>query len=52
MGKPERFTKAIFIRCTPSQQAQFSKEARRAGLNLASWLRSLAVTACQKEKTR
>jgi len=38
----------IRVRVTPVQRSQFARAARTAGLDLSSWLRSVALSASTK----
>lgn len=52
MGKvkpaSERHTKEIRLKLTPEQKEAFEAAARRAGLDLSSWLRSIATRESQR----
>jgi uncharacterized protein (DUF1778 family) len=47
--KRERKDEELRLRLTAAQKEMFARAAQRAGLDLSSWLRSIAVREATKE---
>ena len=45
MPPPKRFDAGLACRCTATQKRKIQKVAKRAGLDVATWLRVVALVA-------